>query len=215
MKTDLFSPLHFAIALIIIVITATSSPSADAAKNCVYSTDPSTIAVQWTAFKTNDKVPVHGKFNTIKQLRKLEKSYTTVAQLLKAATIEIDLISSDTAAPPRDETLKEHFFKKLKGKFLVTGTLTQIKAKPDNSGTASMNLKFNDQTKRIPVTFSLTKEGQFSLNGKMDLVNFTAHEALESLSKACHDLHKGSDGVSKTWSEVEFTVTTQIKENCK
>ncbi len=185
------------------------------AKNCTYSTDPNAITVQWTGFKTNDKVAVNGKFNSVKNLRKLEKSYTTIAQLLKAAAIEVDLMTVDTAAPPRDETLRENFFKKLKGKFLAVGTLTQIKVGRDNTGTASMNLKFNDQTKRTPVDFSLTKDGSFTLKGKIDLANFTAHEAHESLDKACHDLHKGPDGGSKTWSEVDFMVTTTISENCK
>lgn len=186
-----------------------------AASNCTYSVDPSSIVVQWTGFKTSDKVAVPGKFNTVKSLRKLEKSYTSLPALLKAAAIEVDLLSVDTAAPPRDETLRDKFFKLLKGKALALGTLTQIKEKSDHTGTASMNLKFNDQTKRVPVTFALSKDGIFSLNGKLDILNFTAHEALESLNKACHDLHKGADGVSKTWSEAEFSVTAKIAENCK
>ena len=207
------SPLLYAIALLIIIIV--TQQQAHATKNCTYSTDPNNISVQWTGFKTTDKVAVHGKFNSVKNLRRLEKSYTSLPQLLKAAAIEVDMLSVDTSAPPRDETLKEHFFKQLKGKFLAVGTLTQIKANKGNTGTASMNLKFNDQTKRVPVNFTYTNDGTFNLTGKMDLANFTAHEALQSLNKACLDLHKGPDGVSKTWSEVEFSVTTKINENCK
>lgn len=214
MKTTIpISPLLYAIALLIIIVA--TQQQAHAAKNCTYSTDPGAITVQWTGFKTNDKIAVHGKFTSVKNLRRLEKSYTSLPQLLKAAAVEVDMLTVDTAAPPRDETLKEFFFKKLKGKFLAIGTLTQIKANQGNTGSASMNLKFNDQTKRVPVEFKLSKEGLFTLNGKMDLANFTAHEALQSLNKACFDLHKGPDGVSKTWSEVEFTITTKINESCK
>ncbi|MFT4683638.1 MAG: hypothetical protein ACI863_000230, partial [Flavobacteriales bacterium] len=32
-----------------------------------------------------------------------------------------------------------------------------------------------------------------------------------SLNKICFDLHKGQDGISKTWNEVNIDVSTYIK----
>lgn len=183
------------------------------AKNCSYSADPKSLMVQWTAFKTTQKVPVSGKFSATKNKKPLEKSYSSLSDLLKAAHIEVDMHSVDSAAPLRDETLKQKFFEALKDKAMAHASLVQIKENPDQSGTANMNLKFNGQTKKIPMTFTYDKE-TFILKGKMDLLNFTAHKALKSLNKACFDLHKGADGVSKTWSEVEISATAKIAEIC-
>ena len=185
------------------------------AKNCIYSADPNSLVVEWAAFKTTQKATVPGKFTSAKNLKKLEKSYTSLPALLKAMAVEVDMTSVDTKDPRRDATLKEMFFKVLKGKGVASASLTQIKEKPEGSGTASMVLKFNDQTKRIPVTFNMDSEGNVMLKGQMDILNFTAHEALESLNKACHELHKGPDGVSKTWSEVNFTISGKVAKLCK
>ena len=40
------------------------------------------------------------------------------------------------------------------------------------------------------------------INASMDLNNWQAQVALESLNQACLELHRGADGVSKTWDEV-------------
>ena len=41
--------------------------------------------------------------------------------------------------------------------------------------------------------------------------DFNGSKAMESLNKVCFDLHKGPDGISKTWSEVEINVATYLK----
>ena len=184
------------------------------AKKCTYSPDPNSLQVQWTAFKTTQKVAVSGKFTTNKTLKKLEKSYSSLASLLKAAAVQVDMTSVDSGNPQRDETLKTQFFALLKEHSLAHASLDNIKEKADHSGTADMNLKFNDQTKKVPVTFAY-ENGVITLKGQMDILNYTASTALESLNKACHDLHKGADGVSKTWSEVDFSISGQVTEKCQ
>jgi hypothetical protein len=46
---------------------------------------------------------------------------------------------------------------------------------------------------------------KFTVEGVINLEDFGAQAAVESINKACFDLHKGADGVSKTWSEVAIS----------
>jgi hypothetical protein len=48
------------------------------------------------------------------------------------------------------------------------------------------------------------------MNATMDVSNWNALEALASLNKVCEALHTGSDGVSKTWSEVTLNITSEF-----
>lgn len=41
---------------------------------------------------------------------------------------------------------------------------------------------------------------------------WNALEALAALNKVCFELHKGPDGVSKTWEEVAIEVSTYLRE---
>ena len=47
----------------------------------------------------------------------------------------------------------------------------------------------------------------------MDLKNWNAIDALNALNKVCFDLHKGADGVSKTWEDVAIEIETYLREN--
>ena len=47
----------------------------------------------------------------------------------------------------------------------------------------------------------------------MQLKDWNALGALESLNKVCFDLHKGADGVSKTWEDVAIEVSTFLRKN--
>ena len=51
--------------------------------------------------------------------------------------------------------------------------------------------------------------------GQIDVFDWNASEALDALNEVCHALHKGPDGVSKTWSEVHLFVSSVVKEACE
>ena len=43
-----------------------------------------------------------------------------------------------------------------------------------------------------------------------------AYKAYNSISAKCYDLHKGADGISKTWDEVNVILDVPFtKEDCK
>jgi len=45
----------------------------------------------------------------------------------------------------------------------------------------------------------------------MNLDTWNGQTAVASLNEACKDLHKGADGVSKTWNEVAIEVTSSFQ----
>ena len=74
-----------------------------------------------------------------------------------------------------------------------------------------MNLKMNGVQKKININYTVS--GQLvELEGKLNLDDWNAQSALESLSKACFDLHKGADGVSKTWNDVGINAAIYLKK---
>jgi hypothetical protein len=44
--------------------------------------------------------------------------------------------------------------------------------------------------------------------------DFNLAPALAKLNKACEAVHKGPDGVSKTWSTVELKLMAKVTKNC-
>ena len=184
------------------------------AKTCSYLPSPASLSVQWTGFKTNQKVAVPGKFLKVKNMKKLGASYPNLKALLRTFIVQVDITSADTGNPPRDQTLKEKFFNVLAGNRISTAYLTGIKEKSESNGTATMILRFNKKVKKVPVTYTYA-DGTLSLNGTFDILNFSAYRAFESLNQACLELHKGTDGASKTWSEVEFMASGKVTEQCQ
>jgi hypothetical protein len=65
----------------------------------------------------------------------------------------------------------------------------------------------NGETKDIPFTYTIVDK-IFNMQTTIDVNNWNASAALASLNKVCEDLHKGSDGVSVTWSEVALNITS-------
>ena len=61
-----------------------------------------------------------------------------------------------------------------------------------------------DCSKIVTKTYSTS----FSMATKMDVLNWNAKSSLDSLNLICKELHKGLDGISKTWSEVAINITS-------
>ena len=53
-----------------------------------------------------------------------------------------------------------------------------------------------------------------TLTGNLDLLKVGEEAAWSSLHKSCETQHKGTDGVSKTWTEVELSATVETKGPC-
>lgn len=151
--------------------------------------------VKWIAYKTTEKMPVKGEFKSIKITK--SKSAPTINDAIDGVQFSIPVSSLFTNEPTRDSKLKEFFFgvmdntEFISGEFSITDTQS------------SVSITMNGVTKAIPI--DLTIEGQTaSFSTTIDLNDWNLKDAVESINKACYDLHKGPDGVSKTWEEAEI-----------
>lgn len=151
--------------------------------------------VKWTAFKTTDKVAVGGSFTQIEI--KDVKTGSTPEEVLEGVAFSIPVSSLFTNNPDRDSKLKTIFFGTLKNTELLSGILNFR----DNQ--LFMTLTMNDVTKQFPMEYAY-ENNLFSMKTTLNLNDFGGETALAAINKACYELHKGPDGVSKTWETVDI-----------
>jgi polyisoprenoid-binding protein YceI len=132
--------------------------------------------------------------------------------VLKTIKFNIPTASTNTANKDRDAKIVKYFFGTLEATDLIIGQA--IDAEGDNKkGTCSFYLTLNNIEKQVVLNYTLTG-ALLKLNGEIDLVNFQGENAVAAINKACEDLHRGADGVSKTWSLVELEIETTLDKNC-
>jgi len=159
-----------------------------------YSIDAENSSVQWTGYKTTDKVAVNGTFKEISILNMNSGSTATTA--LEGLEFEIPVSSIYSKDTIRDGKLKRLFFGvmentiSLKGKFSVK-----------DASNGNIAISMNGLTKELPFTYEMSKD-TILINATMDLNIWETENALASIHQACLELHTGADGVSKTWDEV-------------
>jgi hypothetical protein len=160
-------------------------------------------SIDWVAYKTTDKLPVKGKFKKVDITKNGEGE--TAKEAINNAEFSIPVSSIFTADVSRDFKLKKFFFGFMDNTKLLSGKLT---LSDDTNGTASITM--NGVTADLPFTYTLIGK-EFKLTAIMNLDNWNAQKAVESLNVACKVLHTGKDGVSKTWNEVAINITSTFK----
>lgn len=163
-----------------------------------FTIDQSSISANWTAYKTTDKVAVKGEFKEIK-LNKTTAS--TAKEFLNNLEFSIPVSSIFSNNDDRDSKLIQFFFGAMLDTELLSGT---IMVSPSTNGI--INLNMNSISKSFAITYTV-KDDQVTIAGILNLEDWNAQNAIESLNKACFDLHKGADGVSKTWNEVKLDIS--------
>ena len=58
------------------------------------------------------------------------------------------------------------------------------------------------------------KDNEYLLTGAINVLDWKAEKGLKGINDACKDLHKGADGISKTWADVNLYISTILKEKC-
>ena len=171
-----------------------------------YVVKPEATSVKWTAYKTTEKKPVGGEF---KVLRFDEKAGSTPEEALNnlSFSIPVSSVFTNDATNTRDVKIKTSFFGAMLDTELLTGTIKYL------DGAYSASITMNGITSDLPLEVKITEERRVVMTGVMDLKEWDALDALESLNKVCFDLHKGPDGVSKTWEDVAIEVNTFLREN--
>lgn len=169
---------------------------------------PEATSVTWTAYKTTDKIGVGGEFTTINFE---EQSGSTPQEALNTLSFSIPISSLFTNDPTntRDGKIKTSFFGEMLDTDLLKGTITY----EDASDIVVVALTMNGVTHNLPMDIIITDERRVSITGTMNLADWNALDALAALNKVCFDLHKGPDGVSKTWEDVAIEVNTFLRKS--
>ena len=167
-------------------------------------------AVNWIGYKTNQKIAVSGSFREFSTDRE-NKSFNSIDDLVDGLNFSISSLSSSSGDPIRDLNLRDYFFKYLTDNFKIEGTL----GRPINDSIdVSFNILSEDKTVRFAYSTYLTTSKYsnkiIQIKGKLDLLNQFNEEAFNSIHKQCFDLHKGSDGISKTWEEVDVYIKVLV-----
>ena len=159
--------------------------------------------INWTAYKFTEKTGVKGQFKKVNITKGGEGN--TAKEAINNAEFSIPVSSIFTKDTSRDFKIKKFFFGIMDNTSLLSG-----KFSIQNDSIGSVALTMNDVTKDLPFTYTL-KGKTFNLKATMNISNWNAQKALTSLNEACKDLHKGADGVTKTWDDVALNITTVFK----
>lgn len=159
--------------------------------------------VEWTGYKTNEKIGVTGKFDVV-QVKNVKEG-NTAEEVLQGAEVfaMVSTINSDNQA--RDQKLVDVLFGAMNASSSIKGVLNF------KEGKTYLTLTLNKVNKEYEVKSSF-ENNVFTIEADIDLLDFNANTAVEALNTACLDLHKGADGVSKTWSEVHIKGQIEFSE---
>lgn len=196
MKNLLYYTLFISYALFTVSCAKEKKETESSKTAHAYHIDADHSSVQWTAYKTTDKVPVKGTFKEIKILNSQEGNSPSAA--LQGLEFEIPVSSIFSKDTIRDGKLNKFFFAVMENTMSLKGAF-----KLDGDEKGNLALTMNGLTKDLPFAYEISKD-TILISASMDLNNWQAQTALESLNQACLELHTGPDGVSKTWNEVSI-----------
>lgn len=169
----------------------------------LYVAKPEATTVSWTAYKTTEKTPVGGQFTTVNFE---EKQGSTPAEALNNLDFSIPISSLFTKDESRDAKIKTSFFGAMLDPELIGGTIKH------ENGKYTASITMNGVTNDLPLDVTITDERRVKMTTVMQLKDWNALEALAALNEICFELHKGADGVSKTWEEVAIEVNTYLRK---
>lgn len=195
----------YSLVLAISILTVACKKDVKKIEDAQFSIEPKTVTVKWTGYKTTSKIAVNGEFKEL-QVSNIKEAPTAV-EAMNGTVFSIPVSSIFSGDEERDGKLKQLLFGVMNATVSLSGTLNL-----NDDGTGNVNLSMNGVSKEVPITYIVS--GQLvEFEGTLDLINdFKAESALESISKACFEQHKGPDGVSKTWSEVGISATAYLKK---
>ncbi len=168
-----------------------------------YTIEPNTTTINWTAYKTTEKVPVKGVFKTVKVVN----SNTTANPFDAVNKIEfsVPVNSIDTKNADRDSKLIKSFFGAMKSTQSINGRVNL-----DEKGKGNIDLTMNGITTKLPINYTISGQ-MLEINATLNLDNWKSKIAIDALNKVCNELHKGKDGISKTWNEVNINIISYLK----
>jgi len=203
---NIYKNISFAIALTAIVACGGENHDheehAETKEPCTYSHNADSTIVKWTAFKTTAKVGVSGVFNTVEVIG--AESSTERLGVYNSASFKIPVADINSNNADRDKKIADHFFSVMAGTSELNG---RIKSITDEK--AVVEISMNGVTNTTSMEVSVV-ENKISLAGSINMADWSATASVDSLNAVCYDLHKGEDGESKLWSEVQLEISTVL-----
>jgi polyisoprenoid-binding protein YceI len=177
------------------------------AEQCAFSVVNENCTLEWTAFKFTERKGVAGTFREINidGMASSEDPKT----LIESLSFSIPTSSVETENPERNGKISKQFF----GTISTENITGEVKSLGKN-GKAIIAIKMNGVSKDVSGDYTLNA-GTFVFKASIDVVDWNAGTGIASLNTICKDLHTGTDGVSKLWSEVDLSFTTVLKKTCK
>lgn len=176
-------------------------------ENCSYSVVNENSTLEWTAFKFTERKGVTGTFREI-NIDGLESSEDPKT-LIESLSFSIPTATVETENPERNGKISKQFF----GTISTENITGEVKSLGKN-GKAVISIKMNGVSKDVTGEYTLNA-GTFVFKAAIDVVDWNAGSGIAALNAICKDLHTGTDGVSKLWSEVDLSFTTVLKKECK
>lgn len=176
------------------------------AKDAKYQIDTETISLKWTAYKTTEKKPVGGEFGkiNIKEFAPSEK----IEKAIDYVSFSIPVSSLFTGNASRDVKLIESFFGMMDKTEFIKGTFHFGEGNSE-SGKGVLDLTMNGETYDLPYEYTIYNDSIF-ISTTMNVKDWKAENALDSLNVACGILHQATDGITKTWEDVEIKASVGI-----
>lgn len=176
--------------------------------NCVYSFSDSTIKLFWAGYKTTDKLKVLGSFQEI-TTNHSDQKFSSIEDLVNGISFSINSKSSESGDPIRDANLRDYFFNYLTDNFQINGRFSEY-----NDALITANIDVLGVNRQVKFSHSIVNN-VLKMRALISLDELGANKAFSSISDKCYELHKGADGVSKTWDEVNVLIDVPlIKEGC-
>lgn len=165
--------------------------------------------IKFGAFKTTDRKEVGGEFKefTIQGTQQAD----THEEIFANATVNIPIYGLDTKDLGRNKRIKDEFFGTMSNTEVLKGKVIGFNT---DSSVVNLELTMNDLSKEVSLNYSISGD-TIKLHGNIDVLNWEGADAIAALNKACETLHKGADGVSKTWPDVNIYITSVIQSTCK
>ncbi len=159
---------------------------------------PESAIMKWTAYKFTEKAGVGGTFDVLNITAKTENG--TPEQVLTGGTISIPTNSVNSNNAIRDPKIKESFF----GTFNTPEIKGKILSAADGKG--EIEFMMNGLSVNVPYTYTVS-DAALTIETGLDVTSWNGSAAIAALNKVCEALHKGGDGVSKLWPDVDVTLT--------
>lgn len=174
---------------------------------CFYSYNSGSTVLEWTAFKFTEKSPVKGTFNEI-TIEGMENS-DDPKKLIESLKFTIKTSSVETQNEERNGKIAKFFFGTINTEN-ISGKVKSL----DKNGKAVLLITMNNIEKEVIGSYTL-EGGKFDFLATINIADWKAESAIKALNTECKDLHTGTDGKSKLWSEVDLAFSTELMSDCE